>query len=41
MVQTTSRPTEDSMLDLAMIALMAACLLFFMGLIWLCDRLAQ
>ena len=27
--------------DLAMIALMAACLLFFMGLIWLCDRLAR
>jgi hypothetical protein len=27
--------------DLAMIALMAACLLFFMGLIWLCNRLAQ
>lgn len=27
--------------DLAMIALMAACLVFFMGLIWLCDRLAQ
>jgi len=29
------------LLDLAMIALMAACLLFFMGLIWLCDRLAR
>jgi hypothetical protein len=29
------------MLDLAMIALMAACLLFFMGMIWLCDRLAR
>ena len=27
--------------DLALIALMAACLLFFMGLIWLCDRLAR
>jgi hypothetical protein len=27
--------------DLAMIALMAASLLFFMGLIWLCDRLAR
>jgi hypothetical protein len=27
--------------DLAMIALMAACLVFFMGLIWLCNRLAQ
>jgi hypothetical protein len=27
--------------DLAIIALMAACLLFFMGLIWLCDRLAR
>jgi hypothetical protein len=24
-----------------MIALMAACLLFFMGMIWLCDRLAR
>jgi hypothetical protein len=29
------------LLDLAMIALMAACLLFFLGLIWLCDRLAR
>jgi hypothetical protein len=27
--------------DLAMIALMAASLLFFMGLIWLCQRLAR
>jgi len=27
--------------DLAMISLMAACLLFFMGMIWLCDRLAR
>jgi hypothetical protein len=27
--------------DLSMIALMAACLLFFMGMIWLCDRLAR
>jgi hypothetical protein len=27
--------------DVAMIALMAACLLFFMGMIWLCDRLAR
>jgi hypothetical protein len=27
--------------DLAMIALMAACLLFLMGMIWLCDRLAR
>jgi hypothetical protein len=27
--------------DLAMIALMTACLLFFLGLIWLCDRLAR
>jgi hypothetical protein len=27
--------------DLAMIALMAACLVFFVGLIWLCNRLAQ
>jgi hypothetical protein len=27
--------------DLAMIALIAAGLLFFMGLIWLCDRLAR
>jgi hypothetical protein len=27
--------------DLAMVALMAACLLFFMGLIWLCQKLAQ
>jgi hypothetical protein len=27
--------------DLAMFALMAASLLFFMGLIWLCDRLAR
>jgi len=24
-----------------MIALMGACLLFFLGLIWLCDRLAR
>jgi hypothetical protein len=27
--------------DLAMIALMAAWLLGFMGLVWLCDRLAR
>jgi hypothetical protein len=27
--------------DLAIIALMAAWLLGFMGLIWLCDRLAR
>jgi hypothetical protein len=27
--------------DLAMIALMAACLLFFFGMIWLCQKLAQ
>jgi hypothetical protein len=27
--------------DLSMVALMTACLLFFMGLIWLCDRLAR
>jgi hypothetical protein len=27
--------------DLAMLALMAASLLFFLGLIWLCDRLAR
>jgi hypothetical protein len=27
--------------DLALIALMAAWLLGFMGLIWLCDRLAR
>jgi len=27
--------------DLAMIGLMAAALLFFLGLIWLCQRLAQ
>jgi hypothetical protein len=27
--------------DLAMLALMAACVLFFMGMIWLCDRLAR
>ena len=27
--------------DLAMVALMTACLLFFMGMIWLCDRLAR
>jgi hypothetical protein len=27
--------------DVAMLALMAAGLLFFMGLIWLCDRLAR
>jgi hypothetical protein len=27
--------------DLAMVALMGVCLLFFMGLIWLCDRLAR
>jgi hypothetical protein len=29
------------LVDLAMIALMAAWLLGFMGLIWLCDRLAR
>jgi hypothetical protein len=29
------------LIDLAMIALMAAWLLGFMGLIWLCDRLAR
>jgi len=29
------------LIDLAMVALMAACLLFFMGLIWVCERLAQ
>jgi hypothetical protein len=27
--------------DLAMVALMAVWLLFFMGLIWLCQRLAR
>ena len=27
--------------DLAMVALMAACLLFFVGLSWLCERLAR
>jgi hypothetical protein len=27
--------------DLAMIALMAAGLLFFLGLIWMCERLAR
>ena len=27
--------------DLAMIALMAACLLFFLGMIWLFQKLAQ
>jgi flagellar biogenesis protein FliO len=27
--------------DLSMIGLMTACLLFFLGLIWLCDRLAR
>ncbi len=27
--------------DVAMIALMTAALLFFLGLIWLCDRLAR
>jgi hypothetical protein len=27
--------------DLSMIALMAAGLLFFVGMIWLCDRLAR
>jgi hypothetical protein len=27
--------------DLAMLALMAACLLFFLGMIWLCQKLAQ
>jgi hypothetical protein len=27
--------------DLALIALMAVWLLFFMGMIWLCDRLAR
>lgn len=27
--------------DLAMLALMAICLLGFLGLIWLCDRLAR
>jgi flagellar biogenesis protein FliO len=27
--------------DLAMIGLMTASLLFFMGLIWLCQRLAR
>ena len=27
--------------DVAMIALMAACVLFFLGLIWLCQRLAR
>lgn len=29
------------LVDLVMIALMAAWLLGFMGLIWLCDRLAR
>ena len=29
------------LVDLAMIALMAAWLLGFMGLVWLCDRLAR
>jgi hypothetical protein len=29
------------LVDLAMIALMAAWLLGFIGLIWLCDRLAR
>jgi hypothetical protein len=29
------------LVDLAMVALMAAWLLGFMGLIWLCDRLAR
>jgi hypothetical protein len=29
------------LVDLAMIALIAAGLLFFMGMIWLCDRLAR
>ena len=42
MVPKHSTPREDSMLfDLAMLALMAACLLFFMGLIWACERLAR
>ena len=27
--------------DLSMLALMAACLLFFMGMIWVCERLAR
>jgi len=27
--------------DLAMLALMAACLLFFLGMIWVCERLAR
>lgn len=27
--------------DLAMLALIAAGLLFFMGMIWLCDQLAR
>jgi hypothetical protein len=27
--------------DMAMVGLMAACLIFFLGLIWLCDRLAR
>jgi hypothetical protein len=27
--------------DVAMIALMAVCLLFFLGMIWVCDRLAR
>ena len=27
--------------DLAMIALMAVCLAAFLGMIWLCDRLAK
>jgi len=29
------------LVDLAMVALMTAWLLGFMGLIWLCDRLAR
>ena len=29
------------LVDVAMVALMAAWLLGFMGLIWLCDRLAR
>jgi hypothetical protein len=38
----TLRPREDSMpLDLAMIALITAGLLFFLGLIWFCERLAR
>ena len=27
--------------DLAMLALMAACLLFLLGMIWVCERLAR